>query len=120
FNQTYSPTNSAIHRILTQNSSDGFLRPSTPAQVAAAIAPHLSLGNDVYTGSSRDETNFPIGHIVGAAGATINRNAASAVYLSNTASQYILSSQGARLAGTWRSRGTGGATTTTPIMQRVA
>lgn len=108
FNQTYSATNSDIHRILTQNSSDGFLRPSTPAQVAAAIAPHLSLGNDVYTGSDVNQTSFPVGHLVGAEknGSHPNRNASQVVRLHpSSAVGYHLGNDGAALAGTWRSRG---------------
>ncbi|MBN8243315.1 hypothetical protein JF546_09860 [Nitratireductor aquimarinus] len=47
FNQTYASTNSSIHRILTQNSSDGFLRPSTPDQV-----------NSVLPGTAKAWVNF--------------------------------------------------------------
>ncbi|MCV0352559.1 MAG: pyocin knob domain-containing protein [Nitratireductor sp.] len=65
-------------------------------------------GNDVYTGSSRDHTTFPVGHLVCAEknGGHPDRNQSQVVRVhpSNTMG-YHLGDSGAILAGTWRSRG---------------
>ncbi len=75
----------------------------------------------VYDGSSVNETNFPIGHIIWAsAPAGINRNASRACYLHTASTGYADSSDGNRssgLSGTWRCRGQAGAVA---IYQRVA
>ena len=75
----------------------------------------------VYDGSSVNETNFPIGHIIWAsAPAGISRNASRACYLHNAATGYADSSDGNRssgLSGTWRNRGQAGQIA---IYQRVA
>lgn len=60
----------------------------------------------VYTGSTQDETNFPVGHTVLAGagdGAVYVRNSAVAIGLSSTYTYTPGGSPG--LAGTWRARG---------------
>lgn len=64
----------------------------------------------VYTGSTRDETNLPVGHpVLYAFSGMPDRNAAVAVCLfSSTGGQYVnsnVSGAGAGLGGTWRHRG---------------
>ncbi|WP_234822776.1 hypothetical protein [Ensifer adhaerens] len=61
----------------------------------------------IYTGSNRDETNFPIGHVilVETGNADVKeRNSAHAIYL-NSSYGYGFGGAGAQLAGTWRARG---------------
>ncbi|WP_234803986.1 hypothetical protein [Ensifer adhaerens] len=61
----------------------------------------------VYSGSSRDETNFPLGHLIMVStgnGDVRERNSAHAIYL-NSNYAYSLSPDGGQLAGTWRARG---------------
>lgn len=60
----------------------------------------------VYTGSTQDETNFPIGHTIAVVSLTANRNASATVRLhESVASDYTGTGSGAVLAGTWRARG---------------
>ncbi|WP_063891256.1 MULTISPECIES: tail fiber protein [unclassified Ensifer] len=61
----------------------------------------------IYTGSNRDETNFPIGHTIlveTGNGDIKERNSAHAIYLSSSYG-YAFGGAGAQLAGTWRARG---------------
>ncbi|CAN0654345.1 protein of unknown function [Nitratireductor aquimarinus] len=92
--------------IMRGSTSDSFLRPITTAAAAAALQPYL--GNEVYTGSTRDQTTFPVGHLVCAEknGGHPDRNQSQVVRVhpSNTMG-YHLGDSGAILAGTWRSRG---------------
>jgi hypothetical protein len=65
FHQTYGSLNANIGNIMTQiSSTDGFLRPSTPAQVAAAIEPHLGGAKSVsgsYTGDGAANRVISVG-----------------------------------------------------------
>ncbi|MBN7778902.1 hypothetical protein JYP49_21840 [Nitratireductor aquimarinus] len=89
--------------IMRGSAGDPYLRPITTAAAAAALKPHL--GNDVYTGSSRDQTNFPVGHPIAVWGATsIARNSSLSPRLDSTHS-YKVSGSGSLLSGIWRSRG---------------
>lgn len=91
----------------------GLVELATDAEVAAgtdatrAVTP-ANLRSTIYTGTDRDETDFPIGHIVNVvgAGAQKPRNSVWPVYLStsNTAN-YTLGAGGAQLAGTWHAIG---------------
>jgi hypothetical protein len=82
---------------------------STTGTVAADGHDHALgfVASEVYTGSTRDQTSFPLGHIVQVQGtSTRSRNAAFTVYLSSTnTDMYFDSSGGAALSGTWRARG---------------
>lgn len=60
----------------------------------------------VYTGSTRDETNFPIGHQVAVVDINLDRNASATVRLHDgNTTGYRGSGAGAVLSGTWRNRG---------------
>jgi len=94
------------------SNSDPFLRPITAAAAAAAIQPHLNLGNEVYTGSVRDNLNFPVGTnvLVNEGGAITRVRGTSHLLWAMTGSSftdgsYGVSVGGATLAGTWRARG---------------
>ncbi|TDR34323.1 pyocin knob domain-containing protein [Aquamicrobium defluvii] len=103
----------------------------TAQRVAQAIAaltpppPPPEVG--LYTGSARDQTDFPVGHIVGVfENASLNRNQSATVRLPNDPADpalpgYTTSGTGTALAGTWRSRGrVGTGASAGTIFQRVA
>lgn len=87
----------------------------TGASDAATARTNLGLGglavldfSDLgYTGTSSTNTSFPIGEtLVVSAGAGINRNASSAIYLyTGNSVQYTTNSAGSQVSGTWRARG---------------
>ncbi|MQW00735.1 tail fiber protein [Sinorhizobium medicae] len=61
---------------------------------------------EVYTGSTQDETNFPLGHlVVTATGAAANRNGTATIRLRTETWAYTGDGTGAILSGTWRQRG---------------
>lgn len=62
---------------------------------------------EVYTGSTQDELNFPLGHfVVTASGTLVNRNQTTTIYLRTETWAYVATSgHGAALAGVWRQRG---------------
>ena len=63
---------------------------------------------EVYTGSTQDNTNFPLGHnILAEVGSPTNRNQSASIQLSGTA-VYTVGSTGTVLSGTWRARGRAG------------
>lgn len=90
-------------KITLDGDASSALHPTTKQQMDAGLA--LKAG--IYTGSTRDETVFPIGHIVFVAGgATRARNDVIPVF-ANVAGNNDGYSQTATLAlsGTWRARG---------------
>lgn len=99
FHQTFGSTNGNIHRIMTQNSGDGYIRPSTPAQIASALVPHLA-----YTGGTQNNTNFPVGQVLLLHDSGGKRNAVVTVRLWGD-SRYSTNGGGSVLSGTWRARG---------------
>jgi len=79
---------------------------------------------EVYTGSTQDELNLPLGHHVFAnrESTYVNRNASATVRLGAATYEYSLVS-GTALSGTWRARGSafgGGSDNRYNLMQRVA
>lgn len=88
----------------------------TCAAVVAAIAGLAGF----YTGSTRDESVFAIGHIVAvSASGAVDRNASSTVRVdSATTTDYSGTGSGTILSGTWRGRGR--MTTGNTLMQRTA
>lgn len=61
----------------------------------------------VYTGSTVNNTNYPIGTTITVLGAEPARNASATVQYSATASDFLFSGGTAALTGTWRGRGRG-------------
>ena len=112
--------------IMRGSTSDPFLRPITTAAAAAAIAPHIDTTPPVYTGSARDNLNFPVGSVVLARYSTslkINRNASYSVSIvtgaSHTDGSFQPGGGSGALSGTWRVRGQNADQTAT-LFQRVA
>lgn len=75
---------------------------------------------EVYTGTTRDETNLPIGHLVwGTADSNPDRNQNVSVRLHSATYAYLCGgSSGTALSGTWRNRGSTGSDRM--LAQRVA
>lgn len=77
-----------------------------------------------YTGSSRDQTVFPVGHIISVVSSKLVRNDTAIVRLrvGDDDNQYTTSGSGAVLSGVWRARGrvSIGSDTSSAIMQRVS
>ncbi len=91
------------------------MHPATKQYVDGLIAGVPS----VYVGSDKDETVFPVGHVVGAVGgADPNRNGSGDVRIAVGDTDYTIGGGGAQLAGTWRARGR--TSTSNKLMQRVA
>ncbi|AEH78156.1 phage tail protein [Sinorhizobium meliloti] len=110
FRSEYDPTNSTIGFIMTQvdTVSNNYIRPSTPAQVAAVL--DGLVGAEVYTGTSTTNTSFPIGSMVATHCTGVKaRNSTVIVCIDTVNSQRFIetgmSGAGAALAGTWRARG---------------
>lgn len=74
----------------------------------------------VYTGSTQDETNFPIGHPIACGVSPLPARNATVVPRvdSGSITSYLTSGTGGILAGTWRSRGN--ASSGLSILQRTA
>jgi hypothetical protein len=127
FRTEYTVTNAAIASIMTQQAIGGagannYMRPSTPAQVAAALSGLVS--PEVYTGTTSANTAFPVGSIISAyLGGAAGRNATHIPCIHNgNANAYITSTNanaGAALAGTWRTRGQCDWDTGVYLLQRV-
>lgn len=95
------------------------LHAATKQYVDNAVA-SVPIPVGLYTGSTSDETNLPVGHHVLLEG-SVARNASSPVSLS-AGSSYSSSASGSQLSGTWRARGRislGGSNYGT-LMQRTA
>lgn len=87
---------------------------------AVASVPTSPVG--LYTGSSANETNLPVGHhVIVDTGGTVDRNATATVRLDSGSNGYTSSGSGSQLSGTWRARGgfSGGVNYYT-LMQRTA
>lgn len=104
YNMNYAPTNPTVNLIMTQNGSDGYIRSSTPVQVAGALAPLLT-----YQGTGASDTDFPIGHTVVAHKGPppyLARNATGTVRLATEPARYEVDvGSGSALSGVWRARG---------------
>ena len=87
---------------------------------AVASVPTSPVG--LYTGSSANETNLPVGHhVFVVAVSAINRNASATVRLTTDSNGYTPSGSGSLLSGTWRARGFfGGDDSYQILMQRTA
>jgi len=103
----------------------GIVELATNAEVATgtdatrAITP-AGLRSTLYTGSTRDEVDFPIGHIVnvGGAAALAARNSVKTIYIDNAnPGYYRVTAEGPALTGVWRARG---GTQENTIYQRVS
>lgn len=91
--------------------------------IAPSVVPPPEVG--LYTGSDRDEINFPVGHYILLGGGGIARNATGTTRLPKTpaadTNKYVASSVGGTfLAGTWRARGQSSTATEATLFQRVA
>ncbi|RVM24156.1 phage tail protein [Sinorhizobium meliloti] len=121
FRSEYDSTNATVGFIMTQidTVNNNYIRPSTPAQVAAVLDGLVS--PEIYTGSSVTNTSFPIGQILFATGFTSNTLHNSAVIVRFHANEadnaYGIVGTGTALAGTWRARGRSG---DAGLVQRVA
>lgn len=95
-------------------------------QAIEALAPASPVG--LYTGSARDQTTFPVGHVVGVfeANGALQRNQAVTLRLPPDVGDpalpgYTTTGGGTALAGTWRARGrVGTGSNAGTIFQRVA
>jgi len=122
----YDVTNASIGFIMTQidTATNNYVRPSTPAQVAAALSGMIS--PPMYTGSNSGETNFPVGTILAATvgtGEGIRNQAHTLRIWSENAGQYVtvaVGGTGANLSGTWRCRGMTSYAGSEVLFQRVA
>ncbi|MCC5780747.1 hypothetical protein H7H48_16920 [Nitratireductor sp. B36] len=101
FRSEYDSTNGNIGFFMTQidTGSNNYIRPSTPAQVASALAPEL-----MYSGSAKNNTNFPVGQVLLLHDAGAIRNSSVSVRLWGD-NRFSTNGGGAVLSGTWRSRG---------------
>lgn len=120
---SYATSGSAPIALFGKIGSSDFVYPVSLAATAAALEPHLSLGNEVYSGSSTGNTNFPIGHIVATNGIANRNQTASVGMPSSGSSLYVTTGIDVPLDGIWRCRGrTGelsGGGTICGIFQRV-
>ncbi|RVJ23795.1 phage tail protein [Sinorhizobium medicae] len=125
FRSEYDSTNATVGFIMTQidTVSNNYIRPSTPAQVAAAL--DGLVGAEVYTGTSTTNTSFPIGSMVATHCTGVKaRNSTVIVCIDTVNSQRFIetgmSGAGTALAGTWRARGKTDEGEHIYLLQRVA
>ncbi|PLU04515.1 phage tail protein [Sinorhizobium medicae] len=125
FRSEYDSTNATVGFIMTQidTLSNNYIRPSTPAQVAAVL--DGLVGAEVYTGTSTTNTSFPIGSFVATHCSGVKaRNSTVIVCIDTVNSQRFIetgmSGAGTALAGTWRARGKTDEGEHIYLLQRVA
>lgn len=80
--------------------------PDGPVTVPeGTLATQADLAALVYTGSNVSNAVYPVGTTISVTGASPNRNASVAVYLSDTTSDFTATVTASPVAGTWRGRG---------------
>ena len=100
----------AASRTLTLGTPSNITNSTTNSVTATSHTHALGFtAAEVYTGSTQDETNLPIGHVIAAyINGWNNRNQSTTLRLHSQPMSYCtdsFSSAGAALAGTWRARG---------------